>query len=354
MEDDVTDLLLDDSPEGVPDNLSQEETTRKIEAELKAKTDTPPADNSAEIYGIEIPETIKDIPEPWKVLYAQLSNDTDKYEIPNAIITGKNEDGTELTEIQKNKLFIEEVRKNTTAEIPQDPFIARLQIAKLQGENFNYSDFLANEKARVDVLNLPDETYMKLFMKQTQGKTEENPNGFTDEDIDAWIQKQDKITMATKVKEMKTQYLNDIAAEDEKIFNEYYGNTKKSIDDQNKELDGIATEYLKSIEPTNEFHGIPFDEVTKKDFSDKFREWIKRSPETGINKFEEYQQSDDNFKKLAPIFYLVMTGKLQDVVKSHVDNIKKQILEKLGIESEAQISGGRANDDIDIDALLTS
>jgi hypothetical protein len=106
--------------------LTQDDVTAEVVG-VKPEGTPPAATEGAS--GAEnttvIPEDLKNVPYVWRELFSEVSTDDYKLEIPKAIISRVNDDGTPLTEKQEYALLKETLKQHIKPTIDEDPFVSR-------------------------------------------------------------------------------------------------------------------------------------------------------------------------------------------------------------------------------------
>lgn len=299
---------------------------------------------------VVIPEELKNIPYVWKELFNEVSNDTYKLEIPKEVISRKNEDGTPLTEKREYELLKDTLKKHIRPEVDEDPFINRYKIARMS-KDFDYNTFMTQETERVKIFNMPSEEYLFNAYKQQGGKSETKPDGYTDEQIKDHVSKMNPIERDTLVEKLKANYAQYIQDQDKLKIKEFFGEVKNQFETEEAENQKLIQQYIASIQNEKTIRGLSFGDAEKKKFLEDIPQLIKRDPNTGLNALETYLQSNKNFEKLLPFIILDMQGKLDTYMSNRVEDVKKQVEKKLGVDGNGFREGASGDPGTDWNKL---
>ncbi len=334
--------------------ITQDDITAEIMG-TKPTEQTPEGKPAAEktetgSASVVIPEELKNIPYVWKELFNDVSSETYKLEIPKEVISRKNEDGTPLTEKREYELLKETLKKHIRPEVDEDPFINRYKIARMS-KDFDYNAFMSQEAERIKIFNMPSEEYLFNAYKQQGGKSETKPDGYTDEQIRDHVSKMNPIERDTLVAKLKTNYAQYIQDQDQLKIKEFFGEVKNKFETEELENQKRIQQYITSIQNEKTIRGLSFGDADKKKFLEDIPQLIKRDPNTGLNALETYLQSNKNFEKLLPFIVLDMQGKLDTYMSNRVEDVKKKIEKKLGVDGNGFREGTSGDPGIDWNAL---
>jgi len=140
----------------------------------------------------------------WAEMAERLSTDTAKYEIPEPIRTGKNGDAP-LTRAEKFNFLLQTIHENTRVPELEDAFIKDYIANKRVNPDFDPVEWVDQyAKQAVDFTKMDDKTFLFEAYKMENGKSEENPNGWSDEDINTELNRLGRIEMTEKRKQKES------------------------------------------------------------------------------------------------------------------------------------------------------
>jgi hypothetical protein len=332
--------------------LTQDDVTAEVVG-VKPEGTPPAATEGAS--GAEnttvIPEDLKNVPYVWRELFSEVSTDDYKLEIPKAIISRVNDDGTPLTEKQEYALLKETLKQHIKPTIDEDPFVSRYKIARMS-KDFEYAKFMEQESERIRIMNLPSNDYLFMAFKQQGGKSEERPNGWTDEVITEHVSKMNPIERDALAEKLKNNYSLYIQQQDQKQIAEFYGEIKNNFEAEELENQKYIKDYISKMKNEKTIRGLSLGDAEKEEYFSKVSEYIKRDPSTGLNKLETYLQSNKNFERLMPFIVLDMEGKLDNYMTKRVEQVKKKIEENLGASGTPFTEGASGSGEVDWNKLM--
>jgi hypothetical protein len=283
----------------------------------------------------------------WEHLSEELSTPENKFEIPEEVKTGKNKEGKELTKKEQYNILVKTIQEHT--DTGDDDFTIEYKKNKVLPE-FNRDSWLEQQAKKTSILNKSSRDFLFESYKN-YAKENKLEDKWTDEAINAHFDKMDPIELekeGMKAKNVYTEFINkETSAQREKAIKQYTDNFNKN---EQKNIEAVTT-YLKSIENKNNLAGIPFDEVTKKEFANDLPNLIKRDIKTGTNKLEEILQSDEFFLELSPIIWLAYKGKLKDISADIINSTKEKIIDKLSTEPHVSSSSKNTVETVDANRL---
>lgn len=333
------------------DGMTQESVTAEIMGETKDKDthvagvtnnggSSPNGDNDSK-------PGFESLPVEWRMLAEELHSEENPYTPPAEVLSGKKADGTELTEKERWNMFVKEVRDKTTPNpmFTDDPMMLRYRVSRMK-EDFDPVSFFEQERRTHELLRLPAKEYMTEALKAS--------NKYTEEQIADYVSKLNEVELEEKVKSMKTAYVNSLNERDKQERDAILGQIKNtSIDAFKAEEIANQNEIKKFIDKNvnnRKFHGVELSEADGAQFYKELPELIKRDPETRVNKFDAYLQSNEAYLNILPLVWAAMNGKLPAVISEMKEGLKAEIEKKAGITGHVP-TGGSNDDGIDQNAL---
>jgi len=315
--------------------LTQEQVTAQLNAAVTLGEDGKPIVATAAV----TKPVEGDLGFPWNVLQTKLSNDENKFEIPEYIKTRKKEDKT-LTD---EDLFDELVQITlNNFEVPEeDPFLEDYKRSKeVLKENFDHNEFVKSRYNAINVLNMDSETYLENYLKQQR---EINKTKWTDDEINNHIKKMDPITRDSQVAQMKSDYKTYLLQQDAQRSQEKSTiNAQKLAQIETSEKVIIDT-YVNNIAGKKNLSGVDFGEADLKSYQTEVYSLLKRDPKTGITEVEKMLQSNDVLFDILPLLWLRSKGKLTGYLNGMKTNVKDTLEGKLGNRANIQSGGPGSN-----------
>jgi hypothetical protein len=156
-----------------------------------------------------------------------------------------------------------------------DPFINEYVNASKQ-EGFSREKFLQQYNHKVSLLNLPSKDFLYNYFKSQNGKSEQNPDGWTDEEINTHLSKLTRIELDTQAGQLKSKLKESIFKP--KVDPEALA---KKAEIANKALSKRVNTLFDVMSQEKEFGGIPHTEEDAKNFKEFFSAISTINPKTG-------------------------------------------------------------------------
>ena len=228
--------------------------------------------------------------------------------------------------------FVQE--KLTEKAALSDPFISEyLQASKQEG--FSREKFLESYGEKFAMLNLPNKDFLMKVYEAKNGKSEENPNGWTKEDIETYLNKMSRIEIDEKAEAMKNSYRDSISKPtvDKEAFTKRVNTANTAITDRVKKLSAIMSK-------EEDIGGIPHTKEDNEKFTEFFTAVSKVNPETGKTAIQAMLNDD---KILYKAMYLLWKAEgTEENIKSWISDFKESykadVLNKAGVNQRR--SGG--------------
>lgn len=267
----------------------------------------------------------------WEEMNERLATKNNEWKVSDAVISGKKEDGTELSRQERFEMFVQDLQKTASPnEDVQDPFIKAYNIRK-QEEGFELSSFLEEERTKQTIMSLDDNTFLNAYLKSL--KSEDGKVKHSDAEITEYVNKLNPIEKAEKVKQLKSELQkvqDSVLAEREAAL----------IKKQEESFNAWETSRQKSIEETTmrmsqikEVAGIPITESDLQEFIPKFDKLTQFNKETGRLYMDDYLQSNnDTVFKMLFLMHKAEKGEIDKHISTVKQTVKDTLFEKLGIK----------------------
>ena len=271
----------------------------------------------------------------WEQLKSKLSTDERPWDIPDEIKEGKFGEGkTELD------VLIDHIYANTDfssiAPTIDDPFVQDYLEAKAK-ENFSRDEWLRSQAGKANIFELKGKEFLTEYYKQYRGKTETNPDGYTDEDINIYLSGKNRIEIDKEEDVLRKHLKESRAVEEAKNMEAIKQRDVEAFNTQEKTNQSKIKDFIKTNEFTKDFFGIELSEAERTQFFKDLPGLFARDPKTRMSKMDSLLQSESDILKLSALVW-----KGENAIKSHISNIKEsvksEVESKLGVTS--RIDGG--------------
>lgn len=318
-------------------------------------------DDNQRAAGDDKGDNTQTVDEYWEELQETFGTD---FQIPEAIVKGVNEKGEKLTKKEKFSM-LRNVMLDTTqfGNSPDDDAFVRQYLQASTQEGFNRKEFLSRQNQQANILDMPAREFMFMMHKEEVGKTDENPDGLTDEDINELLDK--KTSAELKMESMQRKKgIRDYYAQQEEIHAK--ANEKLFLEEFTKveeENSKLVNTYIDKIKNTSNIEGIEFSEADKAQFQKDLPDFMKREikevngKKIAISKAEMLLQdiTSDNEKSMSlmPILWMVANNKFKGYSSTLKEQVKKGLEDKF--DSFRRIERGQGNNtttEIDANALM--
>lgn len=209
----------------------------------------------------------------WDTIAANKKASGEEWDIPKSIISGKNEDETELTP----EVEYEMLNKAMAKKVEEDPFMSEYREASKE-EGFDRETWLKRKSETNEILNKPSKDFLRLILEQQKNK--EGERKYNDETIDEHLEGKNQIDLDREADIIKQQILD---TELQKQKSDDLIKTKTKTDNINtftekreKETSNVLDE-MASIERIG---GMPHGEAERKAFEPIFRKLMQVDSKT--------------------------------------------------------------------------
>lgn len=286
----------------------------------------------------------------WDAFKNLLNQNNIQYEVPENVRNGQYEEGQ-----TEESMLLNEVMKYTANRQPDlsgIPQTAKHLIEASQKEGFDEQQWLRDRFNQSNVLNLPAREFMLQHLKNVNGKTDENPNGWDADQIQAQVDNMEKSgILESQAFAQKNEYQRVSEQQQAQRNQAQQLQRQQEFEKFQQEQEKTVRDLIQSNAETKDFYGIPFSEAEKLQYDKDFRNMVKINPETGLHPIHEFLLSDDNLYKIGAMIWKGDKG-LRDTVTTMKEDIKDDLLAKTNIIPRS--SGGgtpSAPGEIDASAL---
>lgn len=335
--------ILFKDPEIITDENTVDTTTKSDDVVDTTKKDLSSVTGDVDTSTAEIND------EYWKEFKNILGDD---YDYPEMLKKGVNDKGEPLTSSEKLSLLRNEMLSTTQfGASEEDDRIIRKWMQESANPNFDRNKFLQDLTTQQNIDSLPMNDFMFMHYKEQLGVSETNKEGFTDEEIQQFIDKKDPL-------ELKENYLR-LKKERNSIQEQRQIETKKAIEQEwtknyekaEEENKNTLKDYISKVTNMRNIDGFELGETDKKEFIKALPDMIKRNvKDVNGNKIAtspaedlllELTSSPEKSMMLLPILWMYSTGKLKNYTSQIREQAKRDVDNKL---SNTRMNAGGNSD----------
>lgn len=233
----------------------------------------------------------------------------------------------------QQEVVIHPYAKKVLSIIEQRPEATLTDIAKeLGSEIIDISKMGVNELIRMDILD-------------SYGvKSDTNPDGFTEEEIDESIEGMNALQKRQNADLIRQKYeLKNKAKQDE-----YENISKQAFEEQLnnylEDLNKVETKLFAEMNNVSDIYGIKISQTDLKDYISEFKDFMTPDTTTGIRKWDTWLSNDQTAFKLFVMSVMKGEGTIKELITQEREAGKEDILQRLGLTKPIQGSqGNRVN-----------
>jgi hypothetical protein len=281
---------------------------------------TPPGDNGGAPQNPAAPEGGEAVEiNPYiDVMQKRFKLNGIELEVPKEL-QGKDVSPDVVVDYMQNKILMH----NAT----NDPFLNEYMTAS-KTEGFNREEFIKSYNDKNAMLNMPSKDFLKESYRQKNGKSEENPNGWTDEDIDTRLNKMDRIELdeqADAIKASLREKMKSPSLNKEQI--------EKRINIANEAIFKNIEDVSLIMSKENNIGGVPHTQEDAAEFKEVFKKLSAINPETGKPKFTDFFSDDKNLYQSLYLMWKATNSNngINKWLSDFKEGYKAEILSKTGV-----------------------
>jgi hypothetical protein len=260
------------------------------------------------------------------------------------------QDNTQQSEQQEQQQTTKKSGAINISELPED--LQELILAS-QNEGFDYQKYNERKSKQKEIQELPAKDFLSLYYKSMYGKTEQNPNGLTDEEIQEEISTYSPMQIKIQHNNLLSEYNKTVEQERAKV-KEQLQSTKTIITKEEQEnLTKNINETIERNKDKKEIAGVPLSEADVKVLPEFFKSIVSVNSETGTTPLDDMLQDDDFLYEVAGVIYKMKQGGFKKEISDMKESIKQNIFDKLGLTPEGTGTGVTSmTNDFDITKLV--
>ena len=232
------------------------------------------------------------------------------------------------------------------------PEARRLQAAIEAGQNpEEFFRSYGNIEAR---LKMSDTDLMRMAYKEQYGKSEENPDGWDDDQLEVALKKSDDNgRLMIEAQEYRKQLRMNLAKRKEEGAS--YGQPKRKDFSDPKVQTEFKELVRKGVSPLlkeKTLYGLDIGKPeVRNQLTERVEYLLRPDPNTGISPTVKLLQSNDGLIRAAILLDMAEKGAISATVQRRVEQVKKKYLDELDV-NPPKGSGGQARDGgIDLELL---
>jgi len=182
---------------------------------------------------------------------------------------------------------------------------------------------------------MPSRDFLINDLTRENGKTDENPNGWTKEDIESYVNDMSPIDLDMRANERKQKIYDSIQQENDSLNEKRKLAIKTSAENMNTtSIPQSVDKLFEEMASLKDIGGIPHTAEDQAAFKQMFLDSVSINPETGLPRTNEL--FNDN-KVLYEVMYLYNKihqkgeGSLRNFLSTFKEEYKQDILDKTGV-----------------------
>lgn len=250
----------------------------------------------------------------------------DEYEQQHGTGTFKKPDG--ITPETEKKALLDFLTKAIEPSFDDYPLEIKEQIELHKKGAYSPEQYFKQRLPENDYTKLSDEEFLIALFHQDLGKSENNPDGLSIEEIKEDISRMSKIQKKELARARREEILNKREQYQIAEANRIEQLREKQYDEINSKKSIMAQNVVNQHKHVKDFYGIEVSMEEKAQFDRDFLEMIKINKDTGTHKIAEMLNDDAVFYKTAYFLWKGEKG-LKGYISDLKENVKKNIEEKL-------------------------
>jgi hypothetical protein len=213
-----------------------------------------------------------------------------------------------------------------------DPFLSKYLEASKQ-EGFDRDKFISSYNEENALLTMPSKDFLRTLYKKRNGKTEANPEGWTDADIDTRLSKMDRIELDEVAESLKTKMKENLtkSTTSPEVI-------QKRIQIANDAIFKNVEDVAVIMSKESNIGGIPHTQEDAAEFKEVFKQLAAINPETGKPRFTDFFSDDKNLYSSLYLMWKATNEKngINSWLSDFKENFKAEILSKTKVNPSTQ------------------
>lgn len=219
------------------------------------------------------------------------------------------------------------LHQNLEPNLEGFPDEAREIIELYRQGTYDPDEYLKQKANQTDILKLPAYDFLFNMYRSTQGKSDKNPDGHTEEEIHEFLKGMNKI----QLKELADQKKASISVhrEQNKVQREQELKKLEETEFMNvqKQKEEKAKKIVNQLGEAVDFFGIEPSHEDRATYNKDFVEMVKLNPQTGTSKLYDLLQDDSMLYKVG--YFIWKNENLRGYLTDLKEGVKKNIESKL-------------------------
>lgn len=241
-----------------------------------------------------------------------------------------------ITKENEGKMLLDFLTENLqNGEIDENIPAAAKEIIELHKKGtFDEAEWIRQRQYRQNIESMSTDDVLFNAYKNEYGKTEENKDGYSDEEIKEFLGKKSKLEKDIEAKNIKEAYKAHAAEVQNQSRAHYEQQMIKEIEIGNIEKEKIANQLITANVNKAEFLGVPFSKAETEEYNKFFRNAVKIDPKTGTSALYDLLQSDDVIYEIGAILWKGGSKAIKEKIAQAKNSTKEEIEKKLGVKAD--------------------
>lgn len=267
----------------------------------------------------------------WKKFEADVKAVDPDYQLPLALQTRKNDDGTDLTLDQEFELFRLELLDYTENPYEQDPLVQSYVQAK-ETEGFDQSKWILDQAKAYTFLSAPSKDIVLQAYRITNEKEGRN---WTEENIQSFVDGMNPIDLDLKADAIREAYQGNMGEATRAQQKDREIQYNKYVEDTSKANIEMAKSVYPEMDKISSIGGVPHSENDRAEFRKSYEELITINPKTGDPYVMELLADNNTLYKAMYLLHAADKG----LISNFKEDFKKEVLDKTGIKRTQEMGG---------------
>lgn len=198
-------------------------------------------------------------------------------------------------------------------------------------------------------LNLPDDQFMFNYLKNQNGKTEENENGWTDEDIQERVNRMKESgvleTQAFDYKQKRRQEIEQQRAQQQQEAENQQSEQSKTVKDKQEKA---FNQLMNEVDKIENIGGVKVAPEEHKEFKEVFSNLLKPvSEDNDVRPLDMLLHNNTELYKMLYMYYQG-TEKFNKTLTEAKEEVKNQFIQKLNLNPDVGSGQSREPNTVDV------
>lgn len=226
----------------------------------------------------------------------------------------------------------------TKETVNDDPFIESYLKAKKQG--ISQDDYVKQRNVTENIKSMPSRDFLINSLAQENGVSDDNPNGWTKEDIETHIDGMNRIDMDMAANKRKEAIYTTIDADNESYRSVQKTKVKEQSETANSgPIKETIEKLFTDMSSAKDIGGIPHTAADQEEFKKMFTDVVSLNPETGYPRTSELLNDDKVLYEMMYLYHKANqkgNGGLRNFLSTFKEEYKQEILDKTRLAPREQ------------------